>query len=142
MSATLTIAPANAMNLPEYGRMLALFAPKVIQTEGENEAALAIVSSLLSKGEKNFSPEEAALFELVTALIDQFETQAYPIAVAEPREVLLDLMEHNGLAPADLESELGSSENVSEVLAGNRLISKGEARLLGARFHLSATAFL
>ena len=43
------IASADGMNIGRYGRLLAEFAPKVIQTEAENNAALAIVDSLMKK---------------------------------------------------------------------------------------------
>jgi hypothetical protein len=41
-----------------YVRLLAKFAPKVIETATEHDAALAIVESLMEKGEDNLSPEE------------------------------------------------------------------------------------
>ncbi len=137
-----TIAPISELNIAEYGRMLALFAPKVIRTEGENQAALAIVESLLEKGEQNLSPEEQAMFDLVTTLIEQFEERAYPIPDAPPHEVLRDLMEHNGLASVDLAVEIGSRARVSEILTGKRSISKEQAKRLGARFGISAAAFI
>ncbi len=139
---TTTIAVASEMNVAEYGRMLALFAPKIIESEGENEAALAIVESMLEKGEPNFSPEEHAMFDLVTTLIEQFETRACPTADAAPEEVLRDLMEHNGLTAGDLECEIGSRARVSEILSGKRSISKEQAKRLGARFGVSAAAFI
>jgi hypothetical protein len=47
--------------------------PKVITTEEENERALAVVESLMEKGERNMTPEEDALLELLTGLIHDFE---------------------------------------------------------------------
>ena len=70
--------------------------------------AVAIVSGLMAKGEDNLKPEENTLFGLLTSLIGQFEETAYPLPDAEPREVLRDLMEHNGLKAADLTGIFGS----------------------------------
>jgi hypothetical protein len=50
----------------------------------------------------NRSPEEDALPGLLAALVEQFEKKAYPTPAAEPKDVLRDRMEHNGLKAADL----------------------------------------
>ena len=55
------IASADGLNIGRYGRLLAKFAPKVIETEAENEAALAIVESLMKKGDEGRSHEEEAM---------------------------------------------------------------------------------
>jgi HTH-type transcriptional regulator/antitoxin HigA len=67
------------LDLKRYGRLLARAVPKVIKTEEENERALAIVESLMEKGEGNMTVEEDALLELLTDLIHDFEEKAYPI---------------------------------------------------------------
>ena len=41
----------------------------------ENERLLAVVESLMEKGEENFTPEEDALLELLTNLIHDFESK-------------------------------------------------------------------
>lgn len=41
-----------------YARLLAKAALRVIRTEQENDRALAIVESLMEKGERNMTPEE------------------------------------------------------------------------------------
>ena len=50
-----------SIDLKRYGRLLAKAVPRVIATEEENERALAIVESLMEKGERNMTPEEDAL---------------------------------------------------------------------------------
>jgi len=40
------------LDLKRYGRLLARAVPKVIKSEEENERALAIVESLMEKGER------------------------------------------------------------------------------------------
>jgi HTH-type transcriptional regulator/antitoxin HigA len=139
---TPTIAAPSGIDVKRYGRLLARFTPKVIETEAENDAALAIVESLMEKGEDNLTAEERTIFELLTALIEQFEDKAYPIPDAEPKDVLVALMEHNGLKAADLADLLGSRAKVSEILSGARSISKEQAKRLGARFRVSPAIFI
>src|SRR5438552_4001457 len=67
------------LDLKRYGRLLARAVPKVIKSEEENERALAIVESLMKKAEEDMTPEEGALLELLTDLIEDFEEKAYPI---------------------------------------------------------------
>ena len=52
---TTTIAE---LDLKRYGKLLAKAVPTVIKTEAENERLLAVVESLLEKGEENMSPEQ------------------------------------------------------------------------------------
>src|SRR5579863_4411615 len=136
------IAAPSGLDVKAYGRLLAKFAPKVIQNEAENEAALAIVERLILKGDGKRSPEEEAALELLSSLVARFEETAYPIPDAEPREALRDLMEHNDLKATDLAGIFGSRARVSEVLSGKRSISKEQAKRLGERFKLSPAVFI
>ena len=87
------------LDLKRYGRLLAQAVPKVIKTEEENERALAVVEYLMEKGERNMTPEEDALLELLAGLIHDFEDKTYPIPKSEPHEMVAVLLEQRGLAP-------------------------------------------
>jgi HTH-type transcriptional regulator/antitoxin HigA len=137
-----TISAPSGIDVKRYGRLLARFTPKVIENEAENDAALAIVESLLEKGEDSLTPEERTIFELLTTLIEQFEDKAYPVPDGDPKDVLNALMEHNELKAADLADLLGSRAKVSEILSGARSISKEQAKRLGARFRVSPAIFI
>jgi|SRR5580704_8121602 HTH-type transcriptional regulator/antitoxin HigA len=114
---------------------------RMIGTEEENERVLAIVDRLMVKGEKR-SPEEDAILNLLTHLVEQFEEKAYPIADAAPAETIAFLLEQRGLKPIALTEILGSRGRVSEVLSGKRAISKEQAKRLAEFFHVSAAAFI
>jgi HTH-type transcriptional regulator/antitoxin HigA len=86
----------------KYGRLLARAAPMVIETEEDYERMLAEVDKLMRKGEDNLSPEQEALLDVMTTLIDQYEEKAYPIPDAPPHRVLKTLMENRGLKQKDL----------------------------------------
>jgi HTH-type transcriptional regulator/antitoxin HigA len=138
--ATAIASPEAGLDMKVYNRLLTKFAPKAIETEAENDAALAIVEGLMTKAE--LSHEEAAMLELLTQLIERFEEKAYPIPEASPKEVLGFLMEQNSLKAADLAAELGSRAKASEILSGKRAISKEQAKRLGTRFHVSPALFI
>src|SRR5215469_18225745 len=103
-----------------YGRLLARTVPRIIETEQENNRALGVVESLLAKGERNLTPEEDALLELLTDLIHDFEEKAYPAPNSNPCEMLAFLLERRRLSPKDLWPVIGSKSRTSEILAGKR----------------------
>ncbi len=67
MSTLHSIAGQSGIDVRRYSRLLAKFAPKVIQTENENEESLAVVESLMKRGEVNLTAEEERLLNLLGA---------------------------------------------------------------------------
>ena len=132
----------ECLDLKRYGRLLARAVPKVIKTEEENERALAIVESLMKKGEENMTPEEDALLELLTDLIQDFEERVYPIPKSDPYKMVAFLLEQRGLAPKDLWPVVGSKSRVSEILAGKRAMTKEQAKKLAEFFHVGVDLFI
>jgi HTH-type transcriptional regulator/antitoxin HigA len=131
------------IDLKRYGRLLAKAAPRVIATEEENGRAIAIVESLLEKGEQSMTPEEDALLDLLTNLIRDYEAIAYPRREeSSPHEMVAFLLEQRGLAPKDLWPVIGSKGRVSEILAGRRSISKEQAKKLAEFFQVRADLFI
>jgi HTH-type transcriptional regulator / antitoxin HigA len=138
----MTATKRRRFNLRRYGQLLLKALPRPIQTEAENERALAVVNELMSKGEENLTPEETALLELLVQLIERFEEQAYPIPEAPGCSVLRTLMENRGIKQADLLPIFGSRGIASEVFNGKRAISKVQAKKLGEFFGISPAVFI
>jgi len=61
--------------------------------------------------------------EILTTLIEVYESKHYPIGPANPIEAIKFRMEQQGLSPRDLEPYIGKSGRVSEVLNGKRSLS-------------------
>jgi HTH-type transcriptional regulator/antitoxin HigA len=126
-----------------YAKLLAKAAPRVIRTEQENGRALATVESLMEKGERNMTPEEGELLDLLTNLIRDYEAAAYPPREkSKPHEMVAFLLEQRGLAQKDLWPVVGSKSRVSEILAGKRSITKEQARKLAEFFHVGVGLFI
>jgi HTH-type transcriptional regulator/antitoxin HigA len=126
-----------------YARLLAKAAPRVIRTEEENDRALAVVESLMEKGERNMTPEESELLDLVTNLIRDYEAEVRPPRKkSKPHEMVAFLLEQRGLAPKDLWLVVGSKSRVSEILAGKRSITKEQAKKLAEFFHVGVGLFI
>jgi len=136
------IVTRKKLNITEYGQLLAEALPRPIETEKENERALAIVNKLMSKGEDKLTPEEQTLLKLLVRLIEDFEEKAYPIPEAPGWRVLRTLMENRGIRQADLLDIFGSRGIASEVVNGKRAISKAQAKALGEFFKVSPELFI
>jgi HTH-type transcriptional regulator/antitoxin HigA len=135
------MSTALNFDVKRYGQLLAEAAPRVIQTEQENERALAIIWTLMEKGEQNLTPEEDVLMELLADLVHDFEEQHYPIPKGDPHKMLAYLLEEKGKKPSDLWAILPKSR-VSEILSGKRAISKAQAKKLSEFFRVPADLFL
>jgi HTH-type transcriptional regulator / antitoxin HigA len=129
----------HTINRNVYGDLLAKHQPKAIETDAENEAAIMLAESL---EHRQRTPEEDALLELLIILIEKFEDASYPVPNVEPNRMLLHLMESRNMKQEELVGLIGSRGVVSEIVNGKRSISKAQAKVLGALFHVSPSLFI
>lgn len=80
------MSAATNFNPTLYGELLAKFLPKRIQSEQELESATALLLNLDER--ENLSPEEEALAEVLTVLIEDYEDKHYPLPDVSPHESL------------------------------------------------------
>jgi HTH-type transcriptional regulator/antitoxin HigA len=132
------IAAAN-IDARKYGRLLARTLPVAIDTPDEHRHMLAEVDKLF---DKDLSPEEAKLFDLMVTLIEDYEDKHFQLSAATPLTILLELMENRGVKPRDLWDVIGSKSRVSEILSGQRKISTAQAKKLAEYFKVSADLFI
>lgn len=127
-------------NHENYSQLLGEFLPKIIESEDEYEEILAKVEELTFT--KNKTYEQQNLLKLLVLLIEEYETENYPLENPKPYEILQHLMESSGTSQADLVGVIGSSGVVSEVVNGQRNISKIQAKALGEYFKISPSLFI
>lgn len=126
-------------NQHEYAKLLVDMLPHVIHTESENERYTAALEVQLAKRKR--TPEENRIVELLTLLIEDFEARNYSLPPATPRDIVLHLMESNGLRQVDLVDVFGAESTVSEVLKGKRNLAKSHIEKLSQRFNVSPEVF-
>ena len=132
---TLTFSPTIYIDL------LAQTIPSVIETAVEYQRLLAITESLHFKPDR--TPEEKKIYKLLVTLIGLYESEQYAIPASSPQEILQHIMESSGLKQTDLAEIIGASSGVvSEIVNGNRTISKAQAQALGQRFKVSPSLFI
>jgi HTH-type transcriptional regulator/antitoxin HigA len=127
--------------LSNPAEMIARGAPHVIHNDEELEVYTKALFSLTSIDHPNTAQAQA--IELLSLLIEHYESQRYPIPAADPVTVLRFLMDQNGLSQRDIVQDIGGSESlVSMIMNGQRNLTVDHIRNLSARFHVSASVFI
>ena len=123
-----------------YAKLLAKSLPRPIHSEAEHTR---LTEMLLQLDERDdLSPEEQALAEVLTLLIEDYEEKNYPMPQVSPNESLNALMEDRGLKHKDIWPILGNKGAASEVLSGRRSISKAQAKRLAEFFRVPIDLFI
>lgn len=125
----------------KYARVLAKVLPRVIVTSQEHERLLAEVEKLMDRADHRSAEEDAAL-DLMVRLVKDYEEKYHALPDPSPHEMLVYLVEKRGLKQADLVPIFNSSGYVSDVINGNRAISKRHARQLATFFDVSIDVFV
>jgi len=131
----------TTINEIAYRKLIARALPRVITSEKENERIIAELEALDTRGYP-LTPEEEEYAGLMTALVEKFEAEHYPLGHATPLEALRFFMEGSNLRQKDLIPIFGSSSVASDVFNGKRSISKAQARKLAEYFHVSVSLFI
>jgi len=123
-----------------YAKLLAKSLPRPIRTEAEHERATEMLLELDERDD--LSPEEEALAEVLTLLIEDYEEKYHPLPRVSPNESLKALMHERGLKHKDIWPVLGNKGAATEVLSGRRSISKSQARRLAEFFQVPVDLFI
>lgn len=129
MSATL----ANPTEMIRQG------APRLIHSDQELAEYTQALFELTAKPDPTVDEQEA--IELMTLLVERYESERFPIPEAEPADVLRFLLEQNELSQRDVAPELGSESTVSLVLSGKRHLNRDHIARLSRRFGVSPAVF-
>ncbi|RYU93066.1 helix-turn-helix domain-containing protein [Emticicia agri] len=112
---------------------------KPIKTKEQYQAYLKIIDSLVDCAED--SPEEETL-ELVSILVEDYESKHYAIEAPDPIEAIKIKIEEEGIKRKDLAQYFGSSSRVSEVLNRKRPLTLEMMRKLHEGLGISAKTLL
>ncbi len=108
---------------------------KPIRTEAEHAEALAEIERLWDAPEGS---AEADDLEVLTLLVEAYETAHFPIQAPDPIEFIEYVMDSRGLTRKDLEQYIGARGRVSDILNRTRPLSVGMIRRLSAGLGLPA----
>jgi HTH-type transcriptional regulator/antitoxin HigA len=123
-----------------YAELLAKALPRPIRTAAEHARITRMLLALDEREDP--SPEEEALAEVLTLLIEDYEEKVHPLPSVSPNESLNSLMEERGLKHKDIWPVLGNKGVATEVLSGRRSISKAQAKRLAEFFRVPIDLFI
>ena len=110
-----------------------------IKTKSDHRAALKEIERLMEA--KPGTPAGDRL-DVLTTLVERFESQHEPIDPPNPIDALLYHMESRGLTRRDLEPLIGSRARVAEVLNRRRGLSINMIRKLHEKLGISADVLI
>jgi HTH-type transcriptional regulator / antitoxin HigA len=124
----------------EYRDLLASHTPKPIRSHKEYEQALVKLEALMVP---HPSAVRSMLIEVLSTLIESYESRQCPEPEMSSSEVLARLLETKGVTAAEVAKSTGiPPATISNVLANRRGISKQNALKLSDYFGLSPVLFL
>jgi HTH-type transcriptional regulator/antitoxin HigA len=125
--------------LANPAEMIRQGAPRLIHSDEDLTVYTEALFGLTRK--PNPTPDEEEAIELLTLLVERYESEHYPIPEAEPAEVLRFLLDQNGLSQRDIAADLGGESTVSLILSGRRRLNRGHIAKLSRRFNVSPAVF-
>jgi HTH-type transcriptional regulator / antitoxin HigA len=124
----------------EYRQLLTKYAPRPIRSRAAYEQALAQLESLMTPRP---NAARSMLIEMLSTLIEKYESREYLSPEVPPAEMLAMLLKTKGVTAAEVAKTTGiPAATLSNVLADRRGISKQNAFKLGEFFGLSPIVFL
>jgi HTH-type transcriptional regulator/antitoxin HigA len=128
------VAPLGAVTI------MRMRLPRPIRTDEEHARFTSLLLELDER--EDLSPEEQALAEVLTLLIEDYEEKHYPLPGVSPNESLKALMDERGLKHKDIWPVLGNKGAATEILSGRRSISKAQAKRLSEFFRVPVDLFI
>lgn len=114
---------------------------RTLQSEDEYQAALLAVRPFFET-EPSEGSLDAARFDALVLLIEEYEKRVYPIPRAEPVDVIKAVMETNNYSRSDLVAVLGSKARASDLLNKRREINLDQIRKLSKAWNIPAAALI
>lgn len=114
---------------------------KVIKSKIEYEETLLTLENLLDHNPAPGTPENEEL-ELLTLLIQDYESRQYQFVPPDPIEAVKFRMEQQNLTPRDLLPYIGSRSKVSEVLSKKRPLTLSMIRALYSGLGIPASVLI
>ena len=111
----------------------------LIKTEADYKAAVSRIEQLMSTVRSAETTDE---LELLSALVELYEQQHYPVLPPDPIDAIKFRVDQAGLKAKDLVPLIGSRAKVSEILSGKRPLTLSLIRTLHEKLGIPAEILL
>jgi antitoxin component HigA of HigAB toxin-antitoxin module len=128
-------------HLREYTQLVQKFPLAPVRSRSQHEQAMQVLHDLMLK--PKMSPAESDYFDVLSDLIQKYESQTTSANAVTPQQALEFLMEQNGIGQADVSRITNvHPPHISDFFAGRRSIPKHAAAKLGGLFKVDPSIFL
>ena len=114
---------------------------KVIKNEKDYREALKAIETLIANDPDPESTEGEQL-ELLSTLVADYESRAFPSTLPDPVEAIKFRMEQAGLSASDMQPYIGNLNRVYEVLNRKRGLSLSMIRRLNRELKIPAEVLI
>lgn len=127
--------------VPSYAELLVQIEPRPIGSKAALEKSYKVIDQLMSK--PALSRAESEMLELLSMLVEQYESREHPTPQVSAADMLEHLIESRGITNATLAAETQVPRStVTDILAGRRRISLGNVRKFADYFHVPPSVFV
>ena len=128
-------------NAPSYAELLGQVEPRPIRSKAVLERTCKLIDKLMSNRE--LSSAESEMLELLSMLVEQYESREHPTPQVSATDMLKHLIESRGITNATLALETSVPRSiVTDILAGRRRISLGNVRKFADYFRVPPGVFI
>jgi HTH-type transcriptional regulator / antitoxin HigA len=114
---------------------------KPIRSKKEFKAAVDRIYGLM-QSELKVNSDEYNELDLLSILVENYESKHFPIGLPDPIEAIKFRLEQLNLEPSALISILGSKSRVSEILNRKRKLSLAMIRMLHIKLNIPASSLI
>ena len=126
---------------PSYAELLVQIEPRPIGSKAALDRTYKLIDKLMSKPE--LSRAESEMLELLSMLVEQYESREHPTPQVSASDMLEHLIESHGITNATLAAETNVPRSiVTDILAGRRRISLGNVRKFANYFRVAPGVFV
>ncbi|MEX2113610.1 MAG: helix-turn-helix domain-containing protein [Pirellulales bacterium] len=126
--------------MTEYRDLLVKYLPQPIRSDRDHRRAISQLEQLMVPRP---SAARSRLIEVLSTLVEDYESREYPTPQVPPSQVLAHLLNARGVKCADVARQTSiPPATLSSVLANRRGISKANAQKLARYFNVSPVVFL
>jgi HTH-type transcriptional regulator/antitoxin HigA len=121
-----------------------LFPLRTIESEKDHKIALSVVEKIMNFLVSEKNPDEGIRIYLKTLsdLISDYEDSKFKSGSVSGKDMLVYLMDLQGLNQSDLAKEVGGQPIVSKILKGERELNLRQIKALAKRFKVSPEVFI
>jgi HTH-type transcriptional regulator / antitoxin HigA len=133
-------AGASGAGWGKYLSLVEHFPLRRISTAAELDRAIEVINALLDRD--NLDPWEDAYLDVLSDLVERYETTEHPMEPVSDADMLQHLIEARGVTQADVAAAARIAEStISAVVRGKRKLARRHLESLANYFHVSPAVF-